>query len=82
MIHHVYHDDFHKLEKVMEINQCEAVLKAVELGSLSAAGEALHYTQSGITRMIRSLKKELGYEIFFRSKQGVTLTENGKHTTG
>lgn len=62
----------------MEINQCEAVIKAVETGSLSAAAEALKYTQSGITRMIRSLEKELGYEVFFRSKRGVTLTENGK----
>ena len=33
----------------MEINQCEAVLKAVETGSRSAAAEALNYTQSGIT---------------------------------
>lgn len=62
----------------MEINQCEAVLKAVETGSLSAAAEALHYTQSGITRMIRALENELGYEVFFRSKRGVSLTENGK----
>ena len=62
----------------MEINQCEAVCTAAKLGSLSAAGEALHYTQSGITRMIRALEQELGYEIFFRSKHGVTLTENGK----
>lgn len=62
----------------MEINQCEAVLKAAETGSLSAAAKALHYTQSGITRMIRALENELGYEVFFRSKRGVTLTENGK----
>ena len=62
----------------MEINQCEAVLKAVKTGSLSAAAEALHYTQSGITRMIRALENELGYEVFFRSKRGVSLTENGK----
>ncbi len=62
----------------MEIIQCEAVLKAAELGSLSAAGEMLNYTQSGITRMIRSLEEELGYPVFIRSKRGVVLTENGK----
>ncbi|MBE6018247.1 MAG: LysR family transcriptional regulator [Lachnospiraceae bacterium] len=62
----------------MEIMQCEAVLKAAELGSLSAAGEALNYTQSGITRMIKSLEEELGYPVFNRSKRGVVLTENGK----
>lgn len=62
----------------MEITQCEAVLKAAETGSLSAAAEALNYTQSGITRMIRALENELGYEVFFRSRHGVTLTENGK----
>lgn len=62
----------------MEIIQCEAVLKAAELGSLSAAGEALGYTQSGITRMLRVLEDELGYAVFVRSKRGVALTENGK----
>lgn len=62
----------------MEIMQCEAVLKAAELGSLSAAGESLNYTQSGITRMIKALEKELGYPVFSRSKRGVELTENGK----
>lgn len=62
----------------MEITQCLAVLKAVEHGSISAAAQNLNYTQSGITRMIHSLEDELGFEIFFRSKRGVSLTENGK----
>ena len=78
LILHAYHDNNHVSGGNMEINQCEAVLKAVETGSLSAAAEALHYTQSGITRMIRALENELGYEVFFRSKRGVSLTENGK----
>ena len=39
----------------MDSVKCEALLTAAEQGSLTRAGEILGYTQSGITRMIRSL---------------------------
>lgn len=62
----------------MEATKCEAILAAVETGSLTAAAERLGYTQSGITRMLGSLEKEVGFPLFIRSKKGVCLTENGK----
>ncbi len=62
----------------MDSNKYEAFLLAVDHGSLTAAAEYLGYTQSGITRIIKSLEDELGFPLFIRNKKGVTLTENGK----
>ena len=62
----------------MDALKCRAFLATAELGSMSAAAESLGYTQSGITRMIRSLEEELGFPLFVREKAGVALTGNGK----
>lgn len=47
-------------------------------GSLTAAGKELGYTQSGMTRMIRSLEKEIGFPLLVRNKQGVRPSANGQ----
>ena len=62
----------------MDISKCVAFLTAVDMGSLTSAAEILGYTQSGVTRMIRSLEEELGFSILVRSKKGVEMTANGK----
>lgn len=62
----------------MDAIKCEAFLAAAETGSLTAAAARLGYTQSGITRMLRSLEDEVGFPLLVRSKKGVQLTENGK----
>lgn len=62
----------------MDLIKCEAFLTAADMGSLTAASEALGYTQSGVTRMIRSLEEELGFSLLTRSKKGVEATANGK----
>lgn len=62
----------------MNADKYEAFLLAADSGSITAAAEALGYTQSGITRMIQSLEAELGLKLFLRTKKGVSLTENGK----
>ena len=41
----------------METIKGKALLMAADLGSMTAAAEALGYTQSGITRMISSLEE-------------------------
>jgi len=62
----------------MDAVKCGALLSAADLGSMTAAAEKLGYTQSGITRMVRSLEEELGFPLLVRGKGGVELTENGK----
>ncbi len=58
--------------------KCKAFLLAVECGSLTEVAERMGYTQPGITRMIYSLEKELGFKLLVRSKRGVVATANGR----
>lgn len=62
----------------MDRIKCEAFLAAAEGGSLTYAANQLGYTQPGITRMINSLEEELGFKLLTRTKQGVSITSNGK----
>ena len=62
----------------MDSFKIEAFLTALDLGSISAAGNFLGYTQPGITRIIRSLEDEMGFDLLVRTKKGVVITENGK----
>lgn len=55
----------------------EAFLKAVELGSLTRAAQALHYSQSGVSRMIQELEKQWGVTLLERGKSGIVLTAEG-----
>ena len=41
------------------------------------AAEALHYTQSGVSRMINDLEAEWGLTLLARGKSGVSLTSDG-----
>lgn len=62
----------------MDRIKCEALLLAVEGGSMTHAANVLGYTQPGITRMIDSLEEELGFPLLVRTKKGVSLTPNGQ----
>ncbi len=62
----------------MSITKYEAFVKTVELGSLTRAGEALGYTQSGVSHMISTLEDELGFPLLRRSRAGVQLTAEGE----
>lgn len=59
-------------------NHYEIFLKVVETGNISKASEALDYTQSGISHVISSLEKQVGFKLFIRSSNGVALTDNGR----
>ena len=54
-----------------------AFVKTVEYGSFTHASEALHYSQSGISRMIADLEKEWSLTLLERSRTGVRLTSDG-----
>ncbi|MGN0363617.1 MAG: LysR family transcriptional regulator [Bilifractor sp.] len=62
----------------MDMEKCRAFLSAADSGSFTEAAKALGYSQSGITRMIKSLEQEFGFSLFTRGKNGVRLTENGR----
>ena len=62
----------------MESKKLEALLMAVDLGSFTKAAEVLGYTQSGLTHMMNSLEKEVGFPLLERGRSGVRLTEEGE----
>ncbi len=61
----------------MNIQKYLAFVKAVEYGSFTEAAAALHYTQSGISRMIGDLEAEWGVSLLERGRGGVRLTSDG-----
>ncbi len=54
-----------------------AFVKTVEYGSFTKAADLLHYTQSGISRMISELESECSLTLLERSRAGVRLTGDG-----
>ena len=62
----------------MESKKLEALLMAVDLRSFTKAAEVLGYTQSGLTHMMNSLEKEVGFTLLERGRSGVRLTEEGE----
>ncbi len=62
----------------MESKKLEAMLIAVDLGSFTKAAEVLGYTQSGLTHMMNSLEREIGFPLLDRGRYGVRLTEEGE----
>lgn len=63
----------------MKIQQIEYVVEVSKTLSFSAAAENLYVSQPNISRSISSLEDELGYKIFLRTNQGITLTEQGEY---
>ena len=47
----------------MESKKLEALLMAVDLGSFTKAAEVMGYTQSGLTHMMNSLEKDIGFTV-------------------
>lgn len=61
----------------MNLLKYMAFVKTVEYGSFTKAAEMLHYSQSGISRMIADLEQEWGLSLLERSRAGVRLTAEG-----
>ena len=59
------------------IQKYMAFLTTVEYGSFTKAAEILHYSQSGISRMIQDLENEWHVTLLERGKSGVRLTSDG-----
>lgn len=62
----------------MQIEKLEYLIEVAKTESISTASENLHVSQSGISQSISKLEKELGMQIFKRSRNGAIPTEEGK----
>jgi len=62
----------------MSFQKYMALLKTVELGSISRAAEQMGYTQSAISRMISDLENEWQVELLHRGRGGIEMTSAGQ----
>ena len=61
----------------MELRVLEYFLALTREGSISAAAKALNVSQPTLSRQLIELERELGCNLFERSKQGIILTDDG-----
>jgi DNA-binding transcriptional LysR family regulator len=62
----------------MKLNQLRDLVAIVDRGSLRGAARYLNVAQSGLTRSIRNLERELGHPMFEREARGMVLTPMGR----
>lgn len=63
----------------MELHQLRYVVEVDRLGSFTAAADALHVSQSGVSAQVAKLERELGITLFDRSARTPKLTPEGQH---
>ncbi len=66
----------------MTLNQLYYAIAVSKENSMNDAAKKLFISQPSLTGAIRSLENELGFELFIRSKNGVTLTVKGEEFIG
>ncbi|MGN1381561.1 MAG: LysR family transcriptional regulator [Eubacterium sp.] len=62
----------------MNLQQIMLFEAVVEEGSYTRAGEREGYTQSRVTQIMKALEDEVGFSLFVKSHQGVSLTKSGR----
>jgi DNA-binding transcriptional LysR family regulator len=62
----------------MDIDLARTFLEIVRLGSLMAAAEKLHVTQTAITARVQKLESHLNCTLFIRNRTGAKLTSDGE----
>ena len=63
----------------MDFRHIKAFIAVADALSVTKAAERLHISQPPLSRHIHQLEEELGLTLFLRHRQGVTLTEDGRH---
>ena len=62
----------------MDIKKYEVLLNALDKGVFAHACEDLGYTQPGITHMMKSMEREIGFSLLKRNNRGIQLTQEGE----
>ena len=55
-----------------------ALIETINRGSITAAAEAMGYTQPGVSRMLRSLEEEWGIRLLDRGRKGIVATDEAR----
>ncbi|MBQ6586060.1 MAG: LysR family transcriptional regulator, partial [Coriobacteriales bacterium] len=59
------------------LQKYQAFVRTAELGSFSKAAQELHYSQSGVSRMVADLERDWQVTLLERRHGGVRLTSDG-----
>lgn len=62
----------------MNANKLKYVVAVDRFGSLTAAAEVVHITQSALTKAIADVEQEVGFALFERRSRGVVATAEGR----
>src|SRR3954467_15969749 len=62
---------------MLDVRRLQVLLAVVELGSVTAAAEALTYTPSAISQQLRRLEHDVGQSLMRRHARGMVPTEAG-----
>lgn len=63
---------------MIEMKELQAFVVCADVHSFSRAAQVLYTSQPNISKLIRKLEKELGYQVFTRTNKGIQLTRKGK----
>ena len=66
----------------MTLRQIEAFLMVADMRSFTAAGTALHITQSAVSNLIKDLEGQVGVPLFDRTSRFVSLSPDGREFYG
>jgi DNA-binding transcriptional LysR family regulator len=64
--------------ELLSLQQIRCFCATLELGSFTAAAEALRVSQPAVAEQIRKLEQALGADLFVRAGRGVVVTEAGR----
>ena len=62
---------------MLDVKRLQVLLSVVELGSVTAAADALMYTPSAVSQQLRRLEREVGQPLMKRHARGMSPTEAG-----
>lgn len=63
---------------VLDLDQLRTFVAIAEMGSFTAAGDAVHKTQSAVSMQMRRLEERVGRPIFIRDGRQSRVTEDGR----
>jgi len=66
----------------MTLNQLKYVIALSEENSINEAAKKLFISQPALTSALKSLEEEVGFDIFLRTKSGISLTVKGSEFLG
>ena len=66
----------------MTLNQLKYAIELSKVDSINEAAKKLFISQPSLTAALKSLEQEIGFDIFIRTKGGISLTVKGTEFLG